>query len=124
MNNILSALKYLQCAELDHDAWLRVGMALKTEGYAVSVWDEWSALDSARYHPGECARRWRSFQGSNSPVTGATIVKLAQDRGWTPFSGADGVMDWNDVLEYDGEGSDLDPQEPVRKGTEDLILYL
>ena len=124
MNNILSALKYLQCAELDHDAWLRVGMALKTEGYDVSVWDEWSALDSARYHPGECARRWRSFQGSNSPVTGATIVKLAQDRGWTPFSGADGVMDWNDVLEYDGEGSDLDPQEPVRKGTEDLILYL
>lgn len=124
MNNILSALNYLNCSELDHDGWLRVGMALKTEGYDVSVWDAWSATDSARYHPGECARRWRSFQGSASPVTGATIVKLAQDRGWTPFSGADGVMDWNDVLEYDGDGSNPDPQEPVRKGTEDLILYL
>ena len=124
MNNILSALNYLNCAELDHDGWLRVGMALKTEGYDVSVWDEWSAADGARYHPGECARRWRSFQGSASPVTGATIVRMAQDRGWKPFSGADGVMNWNDALEYDGEGSKPDPREPARKGTEDLILYL
>lgn len=124
MDRILSALKSLPCADLDHDGWVRVGMALKTEGYDVSVWDEWSALDSARYHPGECARRWRSFQGSDAPVTGATIVKMAQDRGWTPFSGPEGVMDWNDALEYDGEGSPPEPREPGRKGTEDLILYL
>ena len=124
MNNILSALNYLNCSEMNHADWIKVGMALKSEGYDVSVWDEWSGKDPARYHPGECARRWKSFQGSNAPVTGASIVKLAQDRGWTPFSGADGVMDWNDVLEYDGDGSDPDPQEPVRKGTEDLILYL
>lgn len=124
MNNIISALNYLSCSEMDHADWIKVGMALKSEGYDVSVWDDWSSKDPARYHPGECARRWRSFQGSNAPVTGASIVKLAQDRGWTPFSGADGVMDWNDVLEYDGDGSDPDPQEPPRKGTEDLILYL
>ena len=92
MNNILSALNYLNCAELDHADWIRVGMALKTEGYGVSVWDEWSSRDPARYHPGECARRWKSFQGSNAPVTGASIVKLAQDRGWTPFSGADATI--------------------------------
>ena len=91
MNNILSALNYLNCSELDHADWIKVGMALKSEGYDVGVWDEWSARDPARYHPGECARRWRSFQGSDAPVTGASIVKLAQDRGWTPFSGADGV---------------------------------
>ena len=124
MNNIISALNYLNCSELDHADWIKVGMALKSEGYDVSVWDEWSSRDPDRYHPGECARRWKSFQGSNAPVTGASIVKLAQDRGWTPFSGADGVMDWNDVLEYDGDKSDPDPQEPTRKGTEDLILYL
>ena len=121
MDRILSALKSLPCAELDHDGWLRVGMALKTEGYDVSVWDEWSALDSTRYHPGECARRWLSFRGSDSPVTGATIVRLAQDRGWAPFSGAEGVMDWNDELEYDGEG---EARAPAGKGTEELILYL
>ena len=123
-NNIISALNHLNCAEMAHDDWIRVGMALKAEGYDVSVWDDWSSRDPARWHPGECARRWKSFRGSNDPVTGASIVKMAQDRGWTPFSGADGVMDWNDVLEYDGEGSDPDPQEPQRKGTEDLILYL
>ncbi len=124
MNNIISALNYLNCADLDHAAWIAVGMALKTEGYDVSVWDEWSATDADRYHPGECARRWNSFRGSSAPVTGATIVKMAQDRGWIPFAGADGVMDWDDVLEYDGDESDPDPVEPARKGTEDLILYI
>ena len=123
MNNILSALNYLKCAELDYSAWIQVGMALKAEGYDVTVWDDWSRQDSSRYHPGECLRRWDSFRGSASPVTGATIVKMAQDRGWTPFAGADGIMDWNDVIEYDGVGSEPDPTA-VRKPTEDLILYL
>ena len=48
---------------------------------------------------------------------------MAQDRGWTPFAGADGIMDWNDVIEYDGIGSQPDPVA-TRKPTEDLILYL
>ena len=124
MSNIISALNYLNCSDMDHSEWVKVGMALKTEGFDVGVWDEWSARDPARYHPGECARRWSSFHGSNAPVTGATIVKMAQDRRWIPFAGADGVMDWDDVLEYDGDGSDPDPVEPARKNTEDLILYL
>ena len=53
----------------------------------------------------------------------ATIIKMSQDRGWTPFAGADGIMDWNDVIEYDGNGSQPDPVA-TRKPTEDLILYL
>ena len=123
MSNILSALDRLSCADLTHDEWVRVGMALKAEGYDVSVWDNWSSRDAARYHPGECQRRWNSFRGSNVPVTGATIIKLAQDHGWKPFTGEDGCMDWNDVIEYDGTDSQPDPV-PVRKPTEDLILYL
>ena len=122
MSNILSALNSLSCADLTHDEWVRVGMGLKAEGYELPVWDEWSSRDVERYHPGECARRWASFRGSDSPVTGATIVKMAQDRGWTPFTGADGIMDWNDVIEYDGD-SQPDPIA-ARKPTEDLILYL
>lgn len=123
MDNVLSALNRIPCADLTHDEWVRVGMALKAEGYDLAVWDEWSSRDAGRYHPGECARRWNSFHGSNAPVTGATIVKMAQDRGWTPFAGADGIMDWNDVIEYDGSGSQPDPVV-TRKPTEDLILYL
>ncbi|MBQ8159412.1 MAG: PriCT-2 domain-containing protein, partial [Clostridia bacterium] len=123
MDKILSALSSINCADLDHDGWIRVGMALKTEGYDLSVWEAWSALDTARYHEGECARRWNSFHGTASPVTGATIIKMAQDRGWVPFLGADGIMDWNDVIEYDGIGSEPDPED-LRTPTEDLILYL
>ena len=62
MDKILSALNHLDCSELDHADWIRVGMALKNEGYDVNIWDEWSSKDAARYHPGECAKRWRSFR--------------------------------------------------------------
>ncbi len=122
MDNILSALDHLPCADLTHDEWIRVGIALKTEGYDLNVWDEWSSRDPRRYHPGECARRWQSFRGSSTPVTGATIVKMARDRGWTPLPGKSGCMAWDDVIEYDG---DSPPDSgPARKPTDDLIFYL
>ena len=117
MNNILSALNHLNCADLDHDGWIRVGMALKAEGYDLGVWDEWSRRDPDRYHPGECAKRWESFRGNENPVTGASIVKMAKDRGWIPFSGEDGILGWDDELCYDGP-------EAAPKPSEDLIRYL
>lgn len=58
MDNVLSALNRIPCADLTHDEWVRVGMALKAEGYDLNVWDDWSSQDAGRYHPGECARRW------------------------------------------------------------------
>ena len=122
MDHILSALNALNCSELNYTEWIEVGMALKTEGYDVRVWDEWSSRDPARYHPGECEDRWRSFHGSENPVTGGTIVKMAQDRGWQPFTGPEAIMDWGDVLEYDGD--EPGPQETARSGTGELILYL
>ena len=67
MNKVLSALEALDCAGMTHAEWIQVGMALKAEGYDVSVWDAWSRRDPARYHPGECAKKWASFRGS-SPV--------------------------------------------------------
>ena len=53
MGNILEALKYINVASLSYQEWVNVGMALKAEGYDVSVWDEWSRNDS-RYKAGEC----------------------------------------------------------------------
>ena len=123
MNKLLSALGSIHCADLDYMTWLQVGMALKSEGMDVSVWDEWSRTDPKRYHQGECQRRWDSFNGSAVPVTGATIYKLARDNGWSPFTGDAGIMDWNDVITYDGSGSD--PGDEVEQSpTDDLILYL
>ena len=45
MENILEALKYINVASLSYQEWVNVGMALKAEGYDVSVWDEWSRND-------------------------------------------------------------------------------
>lgn len=104
MDNILEALNQIQVSSLSYQEWVNVGMALKAEGFDVSVWDSWSKNDN-RYKAGECERKWRTFNGSSNPITGATIVQMAKDAGWTPqvFSG-DGTMDWNDVIEYDGNG--------------------
>ena len=100
-NNILSALKAIDVSKLTRAEWIAVGMALKEEGYPCSVWDEWSRNDT-RYKRGECERKWTGFNGSGTPVKGGTIVQMAKERGWTPFSG-NACMEWNDVIEYDGE---------------------
>lgn len=92
-------LKYISPAELDYQTWVSVGMALKEEGYSCAVWDEWSRNDS-RYHAGECERKWESFNGSAKPVTGATIVQLAKERGMT-FAGEGHEIDWDDVISFE-----------------------
>lgn len=74
-------LAAIPCAQLDREAWVKVGMALKATGYDVSDWEAWSAEDSDRYHPGECARKWRSFRRS-SGVGGTYIITLAESYGW------------------------------------------
>ena len=114
-NLLISALSAVDVRDLSYAEWMNVGMALKHEGYACSVWDEWSRNDQ-RYHPGECARKWNTFHGSGTPVTGATIVQMAKQRGWKPFEG-NGIMDWNDELSYDGTPDISVPAGRAHDGT-------
>lgn len=90
-------LPYIDPASLSYQEWTGVGMALKLEGYSCDVWDEWSRGDYARYHSGECFKKWESFQGSASPVTGGTIVQMAKERGWRP-SYDDHEIGWDDEI--------------------------
>lgn len=123
-NHILSALKAIDVSTLSRADWIAVGMALKEEGYPCSIWDDWSRNDS-RYHPGECERKWNSFHGSGTPVKGGTIVQMAKDRGWTPFGGEDGCMNWDDAIEYDGEdGFNGFAPPDAWSPAADLITYL
>ena len=118
---LISALNTIHVADLDRADWLAVGMALKEEGYDWTVWDAWSQNDK-RYKSGECKRLWNGFKGAGNPVKGGTIIQMAKDRGWTSFGG-DGVLDWNDAIEYDG----IDPNPAPEKNwkpTDDLIKYL
>lgn len=96
-------LDFLNPALLDYTEWLNTGMALKEEGYSCSVWDEWSAKDSARYHPGECEKKWRTFGNyGGTVVTGGTLVQLALDRGWKPQGNTeDRALDWDDQISDD-----------------------
>ena len=96
--NILEALQHIDPARLDYQAWTNVGMALKQEGYTPDAWEQWSARDPARYHPGECLKKWNSFNGNNNPVTGGTIIQYALDQGWKPNTGPDAEIGWDDVI--------------------------
>lgn len=92
---LTECLKYIRPADLDYQTWVNVGMALKQEGYPCDVWDSWSRPDS-RYHSGECARKWESFGGNPNPVTGATIVQLAKERGMPVAESR--ALDWDDEI--------------------------
>lgn len=64
-NLLISALSAVDVRDLSYAKWMNVGMALKHEGYACTVWDEWSRNDQ-RYHPGECARKWKPTWASGT----------------------------------------------------------
>lgn len=122
MSNVLSALQHIDVSALSYQDWINVGMALQAEGYDCSVWDNWSRGDS-RYHPGECERKWRTFGRCNSPLKGGTIVQMARDRGWTPYS--EGMaMDWDDAIMDDGDGFTQYSAPDTWNPTQELITYL
>ena len=94
-------LHYIDPALLSYQEWINVGMGLKEAGYTVGDWKQWSARDSKRYHPGECERKWNSFQGAAHPVTGGTIVQMALARGWEPPRKEGRELAWDDIISAD-----------------------
>ena len=120
---LLEILEHIPPSDLSYDEWTQVGMALKHEGYSADEWDEWSRADS-RYHAGECEKKWRSFKGSDAPVTAGTIVQLAKERGLTFFSNdGDALLDYEGIIAYEGEAEPV--TVPVcREPVKELITYL
>ena len=127
---ITELLDFLDPAALDYEEWLKVGFALKEEGFSVSVWDEWSRRDARRYHSGECLRKWSSFTGSG--VTGGTIYEIARSYGFVPVKSGGRAFDWNDTIGGDDlvvvnknwvEGKEITEPQSFNPKTE-LIRYL
>lgn len=104
--DLLEIIDFINPASLDYQNWINVGMALKHEGYAAADWDAWSRQDPHRYHPGECERKWNTFRGTTSPVTGGTIVQMAMEAGWKPECGHE--LDWDDTIQTDSDGVVVD----------------
>ena len=61
--------------DMDYHEWIQVGMALKAHGASCAVWEAWSR-GGQTYKPGECERKWNSFQGSG--VGFGTVVNMAK----------------------------------------------
>ena len=99
--DLLGILNHIDPSGLDYEEWLNVGMALEHEGFSAEDWDAWSQRDPGRYHSGECAKKWRSFRGSPSPITGGTVVQMAMDRGWRPAEERQ-EMDWDTPISAAG----------------------
>lgn len=95
--DLTEIIEHIDPSGCGYQEWINVGMALKHEGYPVSVWEAWSRRDAGRYHAQECEKKWRSFQGNASPVTAGTIVRMALDRGWKPSYGGH-ELDWDDEI--------------------------
>jgi len=126
--DLTQLLDHVNPSQLDYQEWINVGMALKHEGYTASDWEEWSKRDSGRYRPGECFRKWTTFEGTG--VTGATITQMAKDNGWTSRD-AGHEIDWEDEISGDYvvvnkhwiEGKEIN--EPATwSPTQQLITYL
>ena len=82
MNNdeILEALKYIDPSGLSYQEWCNVGMAIKDAGLGWEVFDDWSSRDAQRYHPGECERKFDSF--NEHGITKSTLFQMAYEGGY------------------------------------------
>lgn len=80
---IADMLSHIDCYD-EYSDWVKIGMAIHdaTHGNGVALWDEWSRR-SSKYNPEAIDARWHSFGKSSNPVTIGTLIKMAQDGGWT-----------------------------------------
>ncbi|WP_159822204.1 AAA family ATPase [Negativicoccus succinicivorans] len=129
--DLLQALDCIDPAALDYQEWLNVGMALKLEGYPVHIWEDWSRNDTARFHEGECARKWAGFNGNATPVTAGTVFMLAKQHGWKPAAKDVHELAWDAEITQDYkiiQTEWLEGRELVEPSTWDpaqqLITYL
>lgn len=63
----------------DYDTWVNVGMALHHEfdgsEAALALWQDWGSR-SAKYQPGEDARKWRSFGRGSRSISLRWLLKI------------------------------------------------
>ena len=98
-------LRHIPCSNLSYQEWTNVGAALHNEGLPCSLWEEWSATDGARYHSGECEKKWKTFGHYGGTVaTMGTVYYMAQEFGWTPAQSMK-TYGWDDMITTDEEKS-------------------
>lgn len=134
--NLQECLDAIDPSSCTYEEWVQVGMGLHENGYSVNVWDDWSRRDQARYHAGECDKKWSTFgHAAGTPITAGSIVQLARDHGWAPTYTIGEALGWDDEIEDTRpEGQIIDPswveaKEIVEPGSnwegwKDVVAYL
>lgn len=71
-------------ADIEHDKWIRVGMAIHsaTNGVGFYLWDGWSSKGSKYDGSETLSARWHSFGKSANPVQLGTLVHYAIEGGY------------------------------------------
>lgn len=80
MTDYATLLSYID-PDVGYNEWVRVGMALKSEGAPFSAWDDWSSKGS-KYNQREMQAKWNSFR--RDEVTCGTLYHIACQYGFNP----------------------------------------
>lgn len=105
MNDYAKMLSYIN-PDCPYDEWLKIGMALKTEGQPFQVWDDWSSRGS-KYNQGEMQSKWDGFRRND--VTGGTIYHIACSYGYDSASNDDPMAGHYDLHNLLLDEVHLDP---------------
>ncbi len=81
-------------ADLPHEEWVAIGMALKDEGFNMSLWDEWSRTAAHRYQANVMGPKWKSFRHGGG-ISFGTLVSKAKEKGWMYATPAETPMQNN-----------------------------
>lgn len=78
---VREALGYID-PDVSYGDWVRVGMALKSGGYPLDMWEDWSR-GGQKYKRGDCVKRWKGFK-TGGGTTMASLVYMAKQAGFVP----------------------------------------
>ena len=84
-DQVVSMLAKIDPNDCDYDAWLRIGMSIKSQlnnPRGLEIWDSWSQR-GIKYDSGECIKRWDTFSDLGT-VRGGTLFHWAKIAGWEP----------------------------------------
>ena len=145
-SDLADALGYIDPRTVSYQEWIEIGMALKESGFSLETWDRWSSTDTDRYHGiEETRKKWDGFGNGagDGRVTGATVARMARDRGWVPDREGPGTaLAWDGEVDVSGivDPAWVDPEEipdgpsdPVRElsaylsalfGAEEVVGYV
>lgn len=94
----------------DREGWIKVGMALHHEfegaDIGLKIWNAFSK-QSKKFDARVSRQQWRSFRGSDQPVTFASIIQAANDRRYQ--------LEWDSLPEEFEDDEEEEERQPTRK---------